>query len=153
MDIKLICVGKIKEDYLNDATSEYIKRIKPMANLNIIEIKEINNYEDSKNLELEAISILKEIKTNDYVITLEIEGKEFSSVELSNFISNHYTYNNKILTFIIGSSNGLDKKIKDRSDFKLSFSKLTFPHQLMRVIFLEQLYRSLTIINNMKYHK
>ena len=153
MDIKLICVGKIKEDYLNDATSEYIKRIKPMANLNIIEIKEINNYEDSKNLELEAISILKEIKINDYVITLEIEGKEFSSVELSNFISNHYTYNNKILTFVIGSSNGLDKKIKDRSDFKLSFSKLTFPHQLMRVIFLEQLYRSLTIINNMKYHK
>ena len=153
MDIKLICIGKIKEKYLNDAIEEYSKRIKPMANLNIIEIKEINNHEDSKNLDLEADMILKEIKNNDYIITLEIEGKELSSIELSNFISNHYTYNNKTLTFIIGSSCGLSKKIKDISDYKLSFSKLTFPHQLMRVIFLEQLYRSLSIINNLKYHK
>lgn len=153
MDIKVIVVGKIKEEYLNDAINEYKKRIKPMANLNIIEIKESNNYEDLRNLDIEAELILNNIKNNDYVITLEIEGKELSSVEFSEFINNHYTYNNKTLTFIIGSSNGLSMKVKNRSDFKLSFSKMTFPHQLMRVIFLEQLYRSLSIINNLKYHK
>lgn len=153
MDIKLIVIGKIKEDYLNSAILEYTKRIKPMANLKIIELKEINNHEDNVNLDLEAELILKEIKQNDYIVTLEIEGKELSSIEFSEFIRNHYTYNNKVLTFIIGSSNGLSGKIKDMSNYKLSYSKMTFPHQLMRVIFLESLYRSLSIINNMKYHK
>ena len=87
------------------------------------------------------------------MVTLEILGKELSSIEFSEYINNHYLYNNKNLTFVIGSSDGIDEDIKKRSDYKLSFSKMTFPHQLMRVIFLEQLYRALSIINNKKYHK
>lgn len=153
MDIKLIVVGKIKESYLNEAIKEYVKRIKPMANLNIIELKECTYNESVKNLKEEAKLILNNISDNDFVITLEINGKELTSVELSEYISKHYLYNNKVLTFIIGSSDGMDDSVKARSNYKLSFSKMTFPHQLMRVIFLEQLYRALSIINNMKYHK
>ncbi|MBQ6816967.1 MAG: 23S rRNA (pseudouridine(1915)-N(3))-methyltransferase RlmH [Bacilli bacterium] len=153
MDIKLIVVGKIKESYLNEAIKEYVKRVKPMANLNIIEIKECTYNESVKNLKEEAKLILNNISDNDFVITLEINGKELTSVELSEYISKHYLYNNKVLTFIIGSSDGMDESVKARSNYKLSFSKMTFPHQLMRVIFLEQLYRALSIINNMKYHK
>lgn len=153
MNIKLIVVGKIKESYLTEAINEYVKRIKPMANLNIIEIKECTYNESSKNLKEEAKLILSNITDNDFVITLEIHGKELSSIELSEYISKHYLYNNKVLTFIIGSTDGMDESVKNRSNYKLSFSKMTFPHQLMRVIFLEQLYRACTIINNMKYHK
>lgn len=153
MDVKLIVVGKIKEKYLTDACNEYIKRIKPFINLNIIEIKELNNSESDKNLLEEGKNILKYIDNNDFVITLEIEGKMLTSVELSDYISKHYTYNNKVMTFIIGSSDGLSNEVKSRSDYKLSFSKMTFPHQLMRVIFLEQLYRAFSIINHSKYHK
>lgn len=153
IDIKLIVVGKIKEDYLDGAIKEYVKRIKPMANLNLIEIKECTYNESSKNLKDEAKLILANVSDNDYVITLEIEGKELSSVEFASLIEKHYSYNNKVLTFIIGSSDGMDESVKKRSNFKFSFSKMTFPHQLMRVIFLEQLYRALSINNNMKYHK
>lgn len=153
MEIKLIVVGKIKESYLNEAIKEYLKRIKPLANLNIIEIKECTYNDILKNLKEESKLILSNINDNDFVITLEIEGKELTSVELSEYISKHYLYNNKTLTFIIGSSDGMDISVKKRSNYKLSFSKMTFPHQLMRVIFLEQMYRALSIINNMKYHK
>lgn len=153
MDVKLIVVGKIKEKYLTDAINEYSKRIKPFVNLEIIEIKELNNSESEKNLLEEGKNILKSISNNDFVVTLEIEGKMLTSVELSDYISKHYTYNNKVMTFIIGSSDGLSDEVKSRSDYKLSFSKMTFPHQLMRVIFLEQLYRAFSIINHSKYHK
>ena len=153
INAKLIVVGKIKEKYLEDAISEYHKRIKPMASLDIIEVKECNNYDMNRNLKEEAKLILNNINDNDYVVTLEIGGRELDSVEFSNFINNHYLYNNKTLTFIIGSSDGLDEEIKKMANFKLSFSKMTFPHQLMRVIFLEQFYRALSIINNKKYHK
>lgn len=153
MDIVLICLGKIKEKYLSDAISEYTKRIKPFCNLKIQELKEINSNDDKKNLSQEAIDILSNITKDDYVVTLEIEGKELTSPELAQFISNHYTYSSKRLVFIIGSSCGLDDSVKNRSDYKLSFSKMTFPHQLMRVIFLEQLYRSFMITTNHKYHK
>ena len=153
MEIKLIVVGKIKESYLNDAIKEYLKRIKPLANLNIIEVKEYTYNDMYKNLKEEAKLILSNISSDDFVITLEIEGKELTSAELSEYISKHYLYNNKTLTFVIGSSDGMDESVKNRSNYKLSFSKMTFPHQLMRVIFLEQTYRALSIINNMKYHK
>lgn len=153
MDINLIVVGKIKENYLVEAISEYTKRIKPMANLNIIEIKEFTFDDKNKNLNSEGTLILKAIKDSDYCITCEINGIQLSSEEMAEMISKHYLYSDKTLTFIIGSSDGLSEEIKKRSDKKLSFSKMTFPHQLMRVIFLEQLYRSLSIINNMKYHK
>ena len=153
MDIKLVCVGKIKEDYIVNGILEYTKRIKPFCNLSIIEVKEFNNYLDKRNMDEEGKLILDNISNNDFVITLEIQGKELDSIELANFISNHYTYNSSVITFVIGGSNGLSDEVKKRSNYKLSFSKLTFPHQLMRLIFLEQLYRSMTIINNMKYHK
>ena len=153
MDMRLIVVGKIKEKYLEDAISEYQKRIKPMANLQVVEVKEVTLYDEARNLKEESKMILQAIPDNSYVVTLEILGKELTSVEFSEYISNHYLYNNKVLTFVIGSSDGLDDSIKARSDYKLSFSKMTFPHQLMRVIFLEQLYRALSIINNKKYHK
>ena len=153
INAKLIVVGKIKEKYLDDAILEYYKRIKPMANLEIIEVKECNNYDMNRNLKEEAKLILNNISDNDYVVTLEIAGHELDSVEFSNYINNHYLYNNKTLTFIIGSSDGLDEEIKKLSNYKLSFSKMTFPHQLMRVIFLEQFYRALSIIINKKYHK
>lgn len=153
MDINLIVIGKIKEKYLNEAIAEYTKRLKAFCNLRIIEIKEINSDDSSKNLHQEAIDVLSYVNNDDYVITLEIEGKMLTSPELASLIENHYTYSSKKLCFIIGSSCGLSEDVKKRSNYKLSFSKMTFPHQLMRVIFLEQLYRSFTIINNHKYHK
>lgn len=153
IDITLICVGKIKEDYLVDAINEYTKRIKLLANLNIIEIKEINTENTSRNLLEEGKNILKNITDNDFVITLEINGKELDSVSFSEMISNHYTYDPKKMVFIIGSSCGMSDEVKARSNYKLSFSKMTFPHQLMRVVFLEQLYRAFTIMKNIKYHK
>lgn len=153
MDINVIVVGKIKEDYLQAGIEEYSKRISPFCNLKMIEVKEITTADSNKNLKEEAKVILNNIKKEDYVITLEILGNSLDSVGLAKFIYNHYLYSPRILTFVIGSSDGLDEDVKKRSDYQLSFSKLTFPHQLMRMLFLEQIYRSLTIINNHKYHK
>ncbi len=153
MTIELICVGKIKEEYFTLAVKEYSKRIKPYATLKINEIKEITSNEAVKNLYEEGKDILKSIDDSDFVVTLEIEGKMLDSVELADFVSRYFTYENRKLVFVIGSSNGLSPEVKKRSNYKLSFSKMTFPHQLMRVIFMEQLYRALSIINNIKYHK
>ena len=153
MNIRLICVGKIKERYLEDAINEYSKRLKPLCSFQIVELKEINSNDTKRDLIEEGKNILKNISDNDYVITMEIEGKELSSVDFSKLIENHYTYDNKKIIFIIGSSCGLSDEVKARSNYKLSFSKMTFPHQLMRVIFLEQLYRAFAILNNIKYHK
>ena len=143
--IKIICVGKVKEKYLRDAISDYEKRISKYHKINIIEI-------DDSNMKEEAIKIKQHIKNNDYVITLEIEGNMLTSIELSNKIDKTFITNPNI-TFIIGGSDGLDDSIKIRSNYKLSFSKFTFPHQLFRVILLEQIYRSFKILNNETYHK
>ena len=150
--IKIICVGKIKEKFFKDAIEEYQKRISKYTKLEIIELQDINNDNINIILEKEKDLILNKINEKDYVITLEIEGKELSSVELSNKIDNIFLTNSNI-TFIIGGSYGLHKEIKEKSNFKLSFSKLTFPHQLFRVILLEQIYRSYKIMNNELYHK
>ena len=150
--IKIICVGKIKEKYLKDAIEEYQKRLSKYTKLEIIELQDINNDNINIILEKEKELILNKIKEKDYVITLEIEGKELSSVELSNKIDNIFITNSNI-TFIIGGSYGLHNEIKERSNFKLSFSKLTFPHQLFRVMLLEQIYRAYKILNNESYHK
>ena len=153
MKIKLIVVGKIKEKYFVDAINEYNKRLSAFCDLNLIEVKEVNTDDIVKNIEEEGKNILSCIKEEDYVITMEILGKEYSSEELAEFIKNHYTYENKVLTFIIGGSNGLSKEIIKRSNKHLSFGKITYPHQLMRVILLEQIYRSMMINNNRSYHK
>lgn len=150
--IKIICVGKIKDDYLKEAIEEYKKRLSKYTKLEIIELQDINNNNINIILEKEKELILNKISEKDYVITLEIEGKELSSIELSNKIDNILITNSNI-TFIIGGSYGLHEEIKLRSNFKLSFSKLTFPHQLFRVMLLEQIYRSYKILNNESYHK
>lgn len=147
--IKIICSGKIKEKYLNDAIDEYKTRISKYTKLEIIEIKD---EKSEKALEIEAKNIQKHIKPNDYIITLEIEGKELTSKQFAEQIDKILITKPNI-TFIVGSSNGLDNSIKKISNYKLSFSKLTFPHQLFRVILLEQIYRSFKILSNETYHK
>lgn len=149
--IKIITVGKLKEQYFRDAVDEYIKRLSKYTKLDLIEVSD-ENFDIQKTLEKERDSILKNVNDKDYVITMEIEGKELTSVELSNKL-NDTLINNSDITFIIGGSCGLHDDIKKRSNYSLSFSKLTFPHQLFRVILLEQIYRSYKILNNETYHK
>lgn len=143
--IKIICVGKIKEQYLKNAILEYKKRISKYHKLEIIELPD-NSIEEEGN------AILKVINDKDYVITLEIEGQMIDSIEFSNRIEKIFIEHSNI-TFIIGGSDGLSDKIKAISNFKLSFSKMTFPHQLFRVILLEQIYRAFKIMKNETYHK
>lgn len=150
--IKIICVGKLKERYLKEAIEEYKKRLSKYTKLEIIEVKDYDFDDKKKTLELEKDQIIKYISSKDYVVTLEIEGKELTSMELSKKIGFILTQNSN-LCFIIGGSYGLAEEIKARAFFRLSFSKLTFPHQLFRVLLLEQIYRSYKIKNNESYHK
>lgn len=147
--IKVICVGKIKEKYFIEGVKEYQKRISKYTKLEIIELPDYN-YDVSKTKLEEGKNILSKIKEKDFVVTLEVEGKKFSSPELSEFIDKNISRN---IIFIIGGSNGLSKEVLDRSNYALSFSDLTFPHQLFRIILLEQIYRSFKILNNESYHK
>ena len=147
--IKIICVGKIKEKFYEEATFEYLKRLSKYTNVQIIEVQDEPNVQ--KTLKVEAERILKHIKENDYIITLEIEGKQLSSLEFASKLEKTMITNSNI-TFIIGGSLGLDNSIKQRSNYALSFSKMTFPHRLFRIILLEQIYRSFKI-NNETYHK
>ena len=143
--IKIICIGKIKEKFYRDAIEEYMKRLSKYHKVEIIELPD-SNIKQEKEL------ILKKIDSKDYIITMEIEGKQLTSIELSEMLDKTFlNYSN--ITFIIGGSDGLDDEIKNLSNYKLSFSKLTFPHQLFRVILLEQKYRSFKILNNETYHK
>ena len=143
--IQIICVGKLKENYLKEAVNDYTKRISKYHKINIVEMNE------EKNIEIEGEKILQKIK-DDYVIVLDINGESIGSVNFSQTIDNTFVFNSKI-TFIIGSSLGLSDSVKKRADKKISFSKLTFPHGLFRLILLEQIYRSFKIINNEQYHK
>ena len=150
--IKIITVGSIKEKYLKDAIEEYTKRISKYTNIEIIEVKDEGLVEPTKSLQLEEEKILKHINDKDYIITLEIEGKELSSTELASKLDK-ITLEASTITFIIGGSYGLSQNIKDKAKLHLSFSKMTFPHQLFRVLLLEQIYRSFKINNNESYHK
>ena len=143
--IKIICIGKIIENYLKDAINDYQKRISKYHKIEIVELPD-SNIDNEKEL------IKKNINPKDYIITMEIEGNMLSSIELSEKIDKTFITNPNI-TFIIGGSTGLHQEIKNMSNYKLSFSKLTFPHQLFRVILLEQIYRSFKILNNESYHK
>ena len=150
--IKLITVGSIKEKYLKDGIDEYVKRLKKYTPIEIIELKDESFQDESKIKKIEGERILKNIKDKEYVITLEIEGKELTSLELANKLDQIYLTNSDI-TFIIGGSLGLSNEVKQRSNYALSFSRMTFPHQLFRLILLEQIYRSFKINNNESYHK
>lgn len=150
--IKIICVGKIKEKFYTEAINEYLKRLKKYTKIELIELNDESNNSVEVIKKQEKKSIINNVKEKDFVITLEIEGKQLSSVELSKKIEDWQMTNSNI-TFIIGGSYGLDKEIKERSNYSLSFSKFTFPHQLFRIILLEQIYRSYKIISNESYHK
>ena len=150
--IKLITVGSIKEKYLKDAIDEYTKRISKYTKIEIIEVKDEGLVEPQKSINLEEEKILKHISDKDYIVTLEIEGKQLSSEELAEKLD-RIQLESSTITFIIGGSYGLSQNIKDKAKLHLSFSKMTFPHQLFRVLLLEQIYRSYKINNNESYHK
>lgn len=150
--IKIICVGKIKEKYLKDAIEEYKKRIARYTKIEIVEVDDEGISDISKVKEIERERIEKHISPKDYLITLEIEGKQITSIDLANKIDTILITNSNI-DFIIGGSYGISEKLKEKSDYHLSFSKMTFPHQLFRILLLEQVYRSFKINNNESYHK
>ena len=143
--IRILCIGKIKEYFYQEAIKEYMKRL---SKYHKVIIEELPDSDKQKEEEL----LLKKINKKDYNIILDIEGKMLNSIELSNHIDKTFQINSNI-TFIIGGSDGLTEKVKELANFKLSFSKLTFPHQLFRVILLEQIYRSFKILNHETYHK
>lgn len=150
--IKIICVGKIKEKFLVAAIEEYTKRISKYTKIEIIELPDYDINNKELVLEREKENIIKYINSKDYIITLEIEGMQLSSEEFANKMDKIFI-NSSNITFIIGGSYGLHSDIKNMSNYKLSFSKFTFPHQLFRVILLEQIYRVYKINNNESYHK
>lgn len=159
MNISIICVGKIKEKFLKAAIEEYSKRLSRYCKLDIVEVpdeKTPDNASDKEELlikEKEGLSILKHIKENMFVVTLDLKGKMLSSEELSDFIKDSGLKGNSNLAFIIGGSLGLSNQVLKKADFSLCFSKMTFPHQLMRVILLEQVYRGFRIASGEPYHK
>lgn len=155
LKINLVCVGDIKENYLIEAINEYSKRISRFAKLNIVEIKENVSKTNNKNdvlsaLKRDALEIKKHL--TNYNICLDVAGTMLSSEQFAQKI-NALALKTSEITFVIGASNGIADEIKSLCNEKISFSKMTFPHQLMRVIFLEQLYRAFTILNNIAYHK
>lgn len=152
MKINLICVGKIKEPYLRDAVNEYIKRLKPWCMLNVIEINEGNfNKSDIEIKEIEGKQIKTKIK--GYIIATAIDGVQKNSLEFAKEIEKLQISGKNEISIIIGGSTGLSEEILEDADEKISFSKMTFPHQLFRVMMLEQIYRALSILNNSAYHK
>lgn len=159
MKITLITVGKIKEKYLKDAISEYSKRLSKYCKLEIIEVadeKTPDNASDTVENTIrskEAERILRYVKDDAYIVTLEIQGKQLTSEELADKIEKLGVQGMSHIVFIIGGSIGLGEEVLKKSNYALSFSKMTFPHQLMRVILLEQVYRSYRIINGEPYHK
>lgn len=159
MKITVITVGKIKEKYLKDAIAEYSKRLSRYCKLEILEVADEKTPDGASEIveenirEKEDERILKLIKEDAYVITLEISGKMLTSEELADRIETLGIQGKSHLVFVIGGSIGLGREVLRRSDYALSFSKMTFPHQLMRVILLEQIYRSYRIINGEPYHK
>ena len=144
--IKIICLGKLKENYLKEMVLDYTKRVRKYHKMEIIELK------DEEGLDVEAKNILKHIDAKDYVITLEIKGKNLDSLELAEVIRNTFI-NYSTIVFVIGSSMGLSNEVSLRSNLRLSFSSLTFPHGLFRGMLLEQIYRAFKINNNENYHK
>ena len=159
MRITIICVGKVKEKFYTGAIDEYAKRLSRYCKLEIIELadeKTPDNASEQVNLAIKAKEgdrILGAIKDDAYVCALAIEGKMLDSVELSEKIDKLGIDGTSNITFVIGGSLGLDERVLKRADFKLSFSRMTFPHQLMRVILLEQIYRAYRIMKNEPYHK
>lgn len=159
MNIQIICIGKLKEKYWTEAIAEYSKRLSRFCTLEIIELKEAHLPDKASQAEEEAVkleegrSILKTIKDGTFVITLEILGKQLDSPQLAAKLESLSLEGKSNIAFVIGGSLGLSEEVSKRANFKLSFSKMTFPHQMMRVILLEQIYRAFKINRNETYHK
>lgn len=159
MKITIISVGKIKEKFYRDAIAEYEKRLSRYCKFQIVEVADektpdkASETEEDKIKEKEADRILSHIKEDACVVTLEIKGKKLDSVSFADFIAKKTLCGVSHIQFVIGGSLGLHKRVSDRSDFKLSFSDMTFPHQLMRVILSEQIYRAFRIMAGEPYHK
>ncbi|GFN37146.1 23S rRNA (pseudouridine(1915)-N(3))-methyltransferase RlmH [Tepidimicrobium xylanilyticum] len=159
MNIRIIAVGKIKEKYLQEAIKEYSKRLSRYCNLEIIEVEDEKAPENLSIKEEELIKakeaerIKSKIQPNSYIISLVIEGKNLSSEEFSEKVQKLMVDGINDITYVIGGSLGLSEEVINQSDFKLSFSKMTFPHQLMRIILLEQIYRGFRIMRGEPYHK
>ncbi len=158
MNIKIICLGKIKEKYLQDGINEYTKRISKYANIEIVELSDeaIPENPSEKEIEIiknkEAEKIKEHISPRDFVCSLDLTGKQLTSEELASKISDITTSGYSTIDFIIGGTLGIAKEVVSSSNFILSFSKLTFPHQLIRLFLTEQVFRSFKILNNEKYH-
>lgn len=144
--IKIICVGKIKENYLTELINDYKTRISKYHKIEIIELKD-------NNIDTESEEIIKHINNKDYNIYMDIKGDKLNSVDLASLISNLFSESKSNITFIIGGSNGVNDKVKSLVDKRISVSDMTFPHGLFRGILLEQIYRAFKIINNESYHK
>ncbi|MBC6004580.1 23S rRNA (pseudouridine(1915)-N(3))-methyltransferase RlmH [Paeniclostridium sp. NSJ-45] len=159
MNITVISVGKLKEKYLKLGIEEFSKRLSKYCKLDMIELDDEKCPENLSDKDMEIVKskegnkILSKIKNNSYVIALAIDGKNLSSEELASTISNLAVRGNSHITFVIGGSLGISSEVLKRADYKLSFSKMTFPHQLMKLILLEQVYRAFRINNNEPYHK
>lgn len=159
MKITIIAVGKVKEKYYRDAVAEYAKRLAKYCRFEIIEVEDEKTPDkasvalETQIKEKEAERILKHLKEDAHLVTLEIQGKKLDSVAFADTIGKLATYGTSHIQFVIGGSLGLHESVSKRSDLKLSFSDMTFPHQLMRVILAEQIYRSYRIISGEPYHK
>ncbi len=159
MRIRIITVGKIKEAFYRDAIKEYLKRLQKYATVEIVEVADEKTIEQANHAQIDSIKqkeaqrILQQIKENSYVIALEINAKQMASEELAEYIRELGIRGKSSIAFIIGGSLGLHDSVLERADHTLSFSKLTYPHQLMRVILLEQVYRCFRINSNEPYHK
>ncbi len=159
MNIKILCVGKIKEKFYRDAIDEYVKRLSKYCSVSVVEVPDEKTSENASDNEIAIVKdkegerLLKHISDRDYVIALAILGKQMDSVVFSRFIEDLGIQGKSSLVFVIGGSLGLSDTILKCSDFQISFSKMTFPHQLMRVILSEQIYRAMRIMKNEPYHK
>ena len=155
MNINIICVGKIKEKYILDGIQEFAKRMQAFGKLKIFELKEDGNDSNRNiSIEKESKSILETLEKNKgFKILLDIQGKNFSSEDMASQIEKIGLNGDSTINFIIGGSYGVSEDIRKSADLRLSFSKMTFPHQLMRLILIEQIYRWFSIIKNTKYHK
>lgn len=159
LKISIISVGKLKEKYLKQGIDEYMKRLGPYAKVEIIEVPDekapenLSRAEELDVMQKEGTRIIDKLSTDTYVITLEIKGKQLTSEELAAKIDELATYGKSKIAFVIGGSLGLSEEVMKRSDMALSFSKMTFPHQLMRLVLLEQVYRAFRINTGAPYHK
>lgn len=159
MKITIISVGKLKEKYLKQGIAEYLKRLSAYAKVDIVEVADEKAPENMSEAEMEEVKrkegerILSHVQQDTYVITLEINGKMISSEQLADKMDQLATYGKSKVAFVIGGSLGISEAVQKRSDYALSFSKMTFPHQLMRLVLLEQVYRGFRIIRGEPYHK